>query len=118
MAAVIELAPWTTLSGSGSVTLTQAPGEWVDVSEHADGMFLLDVKDITGSVRIYVDTSPSDDDGYFTPLFDYVATTGATLRISRFADAATPLMRYVRWRLASGTNWAVTFRISAVLKTL
>lgn len=116
MGGIVELAPWTTLSGSSSASITQAQREWVDVSDYADGAFWIDVKDITGSVRIYVDTAVTDEEEYFTPLFSYVTSTGTTLRLTRFADATTPMLRYVRWRLSSGVTWSVTFRITCVTK--
>lgn len=116
MGGIVELEPWKTLSGSGSATLTQAASRWLDLSDYADASFWIEVKDITGSVRLYVETAITDEDAAFTPLFTYTNTTGTTLRVSRFADAVTPVLRYVRWKLSNGGDWSITFRITCVAK--
>ncbi|NUN16558.1 MAG: hypothetical protein HUU55_23270 [Myxococcales bacterium] len=95
-AGVVEIQEWTTVGGLSGMTVTQPVRQYIDASEWSDGIFWMDVKYITGGVRLYIETSMTDEDEYFTPVVNYVSTTGTSMLISRFDSATTPIMRYLR----------------------
>ena len=115
MAGTFELSPWRSYSGAGGQTVAQSQREWVDAGDYADGMFWIDVKSISNA-SLSIETAPSDEDSYFEPLDAAITTAGTHLLVSRFADATTPIMRYVRWKITGASAWSITFRCYGVLK--
>ncbi|GMV40505.1 MAG: hypothetical protein AMXMBFR64_22210 [Myxococcales bacterium] len=117
MRGVIELAPWTNLSGGASQDFIQPQREWPDIGSFADGTIFVDIKDRGGAPTLHLQTAIVEEDAYFVDFTGGIATTGTTLLVSRFATATTPMMRYLRWKVEAGASaWNLTFRILAVLK--
>lgn len=118
MASALEFVPWSTFSGSSTSTLSQSQREWLDVSDYADGIYWIEVKDISGTgLQLDLQTSSTEDDADFSNFLGPVTTVSSTMLVTRFATATTPMMRYVRWRLSGASaSWAITFRVYATLK--
>lgn len=117
MAGVIELAPWTSMSAGASNDITQPLREWADALSYADGVFWIDVKSKSGAPTLHIQTAAVAEDGYFQDFVDPVSAEGIAMKITRFASATTPMMRYLRWKIEAGaSSWSLTFRVMAALK--
>jgi hypothetical protein len=113
------LQSWTTIAGTSVIaSVPQSAHEYLDIGEHEDLAFYLDVRRLTGGVTINYETSPTAEDSGFLPIIRPFAISAMGLRVDNafFAFAATPAARFVRWRLSNsgGVNWNVTFRIWVV----
>ena len=110
------LQSWTTLAGTSSIlSVPQSAHDYLDIGEHEDLTFYLDVRRLTGGVTLSYETSPTAEDSGFLSIIRPFAITATGLRVDNafFAFAATPAARFVRWRLTNtgGVSWNVTFRI-------
>jgi hypothetical protein len=108
------LTDWLTVrTRSDSPPIVQSAYAWLDLPEHEDVIFYLDVKEVTGTVFLSYDTSPARHEGSFVSMLSFTTTPG--LRIDRvpFRTALVPLARFLRWSMSTsspGTSDA-TFRI-------
>lgn len=112
-----ELTDWTTVSGYGStVQIIQERPKWVQVGTQADLVWYVDIKQRVSSPNLYVQTGYTDDDGTFQDI-SRTAVVGVDLYVSRLATATTPVLGWLRWRVAGiAGSWSTTFRITGVLK--
>jgi len=112
------LQDWTTIRGGGSVTtVTQQETDWLDLSPYQDVVFWIDVKEVTSTATLYLQTSPTLDDAFFQAMATGVTMTAAaapTVLSLLMASASTtvPVARYVRWQIVGTTTWDATFRIA------
>lgn len=117
MAGVIELAPWTSISAGAGSNITQAAREWADAVSYADGVVWIDIRSKSGAPTLHIQTAAVAEDACFDDVVEAVSDVGTTMRVSRFASATTPLLRWVRWHVEAGASaWSLTFRILAALK--
>jgi len=117
----ILLSDWVTVRGTyaalayvGAVaTVTQGETSWADVGDYEDLVIYLDVKEVTGTVTLQLQTSPSRDDVSFLAMVPPVAlTTGTRVMLALAKYAFVPVSRYVRWQLVGlGTPYDATFRV-------
>jgi hypothetical protein len=111
------LTDWVTIRGLTTLTATITQGEpaWIDVGEHEDAVFYLQVQEVTGTVTLTYQTSPSKDDVSFQPLFPGFAMVTGTRAPDRVLGkySLVPIARYVRWQLIGGgtSPYDATFRI-------
>jgi hypothetical protein len=112
------LQDWTTIRGGGSVTtVTQQETDWLDLAPYQDVVFWIDVKEVTSTATLYLQTSPTLDDSFFQSMAAGVARAAAaapTVLPLLMASTSTtvPLARYVRWQIVGTTTWDATFRIA------
>jgi hypothetical protein len=122
------LQDWTTIRGSGGTagtpgaSVVQNQDDWLDLSPFQDVFFWVDVRESLGTVLLYLDTSPTDDEALFQPLTGVgtaaianlsgvISSTPTILKLPMLS-ATVPIARYLRWRLTStSTPWDATFRI-------
>ncbi len=101
--------------GAGTSSVTQPSGQWLDLPDHEDTVFFLDVKEITGTVTLTYETSPTCEDRLFVPTIPaFALSTGLQIDRAIFATCGFPLCRFLRWKLAGSgapTGWDCTFRI-------
>ena len=103
---------YLTLRGSSSdESFIQPIPDWFDADRYRDAIFMIQASDFGGTPTIYLDTGPSEVDEQFEVLATYQPTgSNPGFFISRYADASTPMARYVRWRVTgAGSPWYVTF---------
>lgn len=122
------LTNWVTIRGGSTVlSVTQDADEWLELPGFADATFYVDVSNVTlptlastGLVLLYLETSPTPDESGFLaqPLVGPIPLTPTTTPIvlQSASGSATPLCRYVRYRLVStlGATWDATLRIRGV----
>ncbi|HEY3819495.1 MAG TPA: hypothetical protein VGL81_20135 [Polyangiaceae bacterium] len=113
------LQDWTTIRGGGSVTtVTQQETDWLDLSPYQDIVFWIDVKEVTTTATLYLQTSPTLDDSFFQSMttagIAMAAAAAPTVLPLLMASASTavPLARYVRWQIVGTMTWDATFRIA------
>jgi hypothetical protein len=108
------LADWTTIAGAGTSSVTQPSTQWLDLPDHEDVVFFLEVKEITGAVTIAYETGVTCEEQLFTPMIpSFAIAMGTQVDRALFSTCTFPLCRFLRWRLTgSGTpGWDCTFRI-------
>lgn len=111
------LQDWTTIrANNAGSTVIQSEEGWLDLSLFQDVFFWVDVREITGTVTLFFDTSPTADESLFQPLVAggqvLTASTTPTLVRAPMTSASVPIARYVRWRMSGTTNpWDATFRV-------
>jgi hypothetical protein len=106
-----------------TTTVTQEQGGWLDVSSFASATFWIDVSQVTNSsgypVTIALQTAPTLDESYFTPVAPGLTMTAATTPVivqTVRASGTAPLSRYLRWQVVSlGGSWSASFRIRVSL---
>lgn len=117
------MSDWRTIQGSGTSPFVQDRAEWLDLARWGDITLWLEVRALAnpgaGSVELTYETSPANDESLFQAMASAPAsvTTSPAITQVRLADnPATPLARFVRWRLqgTAAGNWSVTFRIFAM----
>lgn len=120
------LQDWTTIRAtmSGGTNLAQSADQWLDVGDASECTFLLQVAQVNGgagTATIHYETSPTRDAALFRELVarTLTATGDLTPQIDRLAlynTPATPLARWVRWRLttADASLWDVTFKVTVM----
>jgi len=107
------LQDWNTIRGAVT-TITQQETDWVDLGPFQDVTFWTDVREVTGTVTLLLQTAPSLDDSLFTAMITgtTLAAAGAAIVQAVFmVSAAVPVARYVRWQLAGVPTWDATLRI-------
>lgn len=117
---------WVTIRGATTTTsVTQSESAWLDAMKFQDIAFWLEVRNMTGaagSLTMNYETAPIKDESLFltaTPLGLQIISVQAAPFVKSIVLAtnpATPLSRWVRWRIAqsgAGVTWDVTFRICA-----
>jgi len=111
------LQDYVTIRGITSVNVTQNESLWLDLTPYQDLVIWTDVREITGSVTVNFQTSPTKDESLFAPLVTpFAGATGVSQTKALMAGAAgsnVPIARYCRWVLtAPGTGpWDMTFRV-------
>ena len=112
------LQDWTTIrANTAGGSVVQSEESWLDLSAFQDLFFWVDVREVTGTVTLFFDTSPTADESLFQPLVAggqaLTASTTPTLVRAPMTSASVPVARYVRWRASgSGANpWDATFRV-------
>jgi len=124
------LQDWITVRGQNSsatyaTTIVQSENDWLDLSPFQDLFVWVMVAEISygsgGSVALYLDTSPTEDESLFQSMTSGAAfspiVVSATPQVIKLPmlSANVPLARFLRWRLvAAGTAsnaWDLTFRI-------
>ena len=104
--------PWTTIAGtSATAEVTQPKPDQVDVRDIYGMLVLVEVLGITNCTLSL--QSGMGQEGPWTSLASYTATTKTALSLS--ADAESYLLTgYLRWKVAaSGANWKTCFRLEA-----
>jgi hypothetical protein len=132
------LQKWVTIRGSGSgspavLSITQDEEDWLDVSDYADAVFWIDVREVSSTpaatpVILYLETAPFKDESLFTsaapptyltasagPVVTGTAAGAVSAALAPAALSVAPLGRWLRWRIATTTAasgvWDATFRI-------
>ncbi len=113
------LCDWTTVKGTSSTSpVIQGEDQYLDLAAYQDACFWVDVRSVTGTVTLNLETAPTKDEGYFkamisaTGLTTLAAAATPTAYSALVSSAAVPLARWVRWKLISASaNWDVTMRI-------
>ena len=109
------LQDWVTIrlsSGIGSVA--QGADSWLDIGDHEDLAFFLDVREINNGTSVVYETSPTKQEQSFVALVGaFTPALGTRVDRAFSAVGAVPPARYVRWRLFSsgGAACDLTFRI-------
>lgn len=112
----ILLQDWTTVRGNAAATVVvQQEDAYADLQGYRDVAVYPEVSDFGGGVQLQVQTSPTNDNAFFVTMtrttFVITATGPQAPGINRYSEA-TPLTRFVRWRLSgTGAGWTVTMRI-------
>ena len=118
MAHPILLQDWTTIRGNALATVVvQQEDSYADLLGYQDVGIYLDVSDFVNSPQLQFHTSPTKEDAFFSLMTGATVTPSFTglqtpLVYVKYAAAAVPLARFVRWR-ASGAAalWSITFRV-------
>jgi len=98
-------------------TVTQGEDSWLDLTAYQDLVFWVDCREVSGTTTpvITFQTSPTKDESLFTAIATATtlsASASPTVVKATLALAVTPLARYVRWQIGSGTStWDATFRV-------
>ncbi len=121
MSYVTLMQDWITLQTSGANTVIQAEEQWLDMADFLDIVFYISTQQVSGTTpTLTFKTSPSKDDALFSTLSGaaqvLTASTNHAPITVKFASAAIPLARYVRWEL-SGTGVTATFRVYTAATT-
>lgn len=114
------LTDWTAMSGSSSVSsITQPAAQWLDLPDHEDAVFFLEVKELSGTVTMIYESSPTCQDQLFVPVIPaFTMATGPKVDRALFSTGGFPLCRFLRWRLTGSngaSSWGSTFRIWVAL---
>jgi hypothetical protein len=117
------LQDWTTVRAYGSSgqnvgAVTQTATSYLDLGDYDDIVFFVDVRELTQSVSLQFQTSPSRDDASFQAIAPAItlavsATPVATRILAAYSPI--PLARFVRWtltNLSAAGAWDATFRIT------
>ncbi len=110
------LQDWVTIDGNVNVaSVTQGADTWLDVADHEDLLFYLEVKQFANAPLMNYETAPIREERSFLPVITpFTVATGVRADPALFAYALTPPARHVRWRVASSNltlTWNITFRI-------
>jgi hypothetical protein len=112
------LQDWTTVrfkNASGDqIIFRQSPIRWLDLSSFEDVTLVLDVKEVSGTVKLTYQTGPStSDDGFVSIAPSITLAAQSTITRVGFNSCARPVARYLRWILTQTglATWDATFRI-------
>jgi hypothetical protein len=121
------LQDWVTVRGASGVTqIIQNEANYAALDQFQDVVMWLQVPEVTtgsGTITMNLETAPLKDESLFTAMTNLnvgVSTGSLTPTIKSNIlgqNPATPLSRWVRWRITtSGTSaaWDMTFRILLV----
>lgn len=119
------LQDWVTIRASmvGGTNLLQAPEAWLDLGDATECTFFLQIAQVNGpgTPIIRYESSATRDATLFRENASrtLVATGDLTPQIDRIAlygTPATPLARWVRWRLTNVSEllWDVTFKVTVM----
>jgi hypothetical protein len=115
-----ELLPTTYLSGATTSTIiTQSAYTWFDAGAFRHAVFVLDIQYAVNRPHIFLQTSNTLDDDGFVSMVDHECTATGTFLYKVASSDVTPLARYVRWTIGTGTsaNWKITSQIQAAFKS-
>lgn len=105
----------TTILGSdASTSITQSASGWLELIEQEDLVVYTDVRAITGTVSMVIETAPSRLEQGFVTMLGPLSLSSPVVRVDKalFAYAAVPAAQFLRWHLiGSGTPWGITFRV-------
>jgi hypothetical protein len=118
----LVLQDWCTVGGqeTSPTTLIQERGGWLDTTPYQDLIFYLDVAQVNPvftTITMTYETSPIEDDAYFTPVvaaFNLTVTGAIRRDDARLTQATTAVAKYVRWKVtapSTTTPWDTTFRV-------
>ena len=118
------LQDWITIKGTTTTTLIQNESDWLGFSSFQDIVFWCDIRGITTTVTMLLQTAPTKDDILFQTLSNCTLTvttvatpytvTGVLPKSILAANPAVPLSTWVRWSLTPvAATWDITFRILA-----
>ncbi|MGD0530528.1 MAG: hypothetical protein ABSE49_35670 [Polyangiaceae bacterium] len=111
----ILLQNWVTISADQSLTsIGQGADQWFDLGDYEDIQLILEVTEVTGTVTMNYETSPSFEEASFMAcVTPFTIATGVQYNSVLAAYAPVPVAQYLRWRLSSpgGSGWDVMFRI-------
>ena len=115
MANVTLMQDWITIQTSGASTVIQNEEQWLDMADFLDLSIQISTQNISGTSPVLsFKTSPSKDEALFQTMssatFALTSSSNPAPVVVKYASAAVPLARYVRWEL-SGTGVTATFRI-------
>ena len=116
------LTDWITVSGDGGgpgapnvKSIAQSSDQWLELPEHEDVSFVLEVKSVTGTVTMNFETSPTkQESGFAAMLTPFAMSTGRRADAALFSNALVPLAHFLRWRVSNpgaAGIWDATFRI-------
>ena len=108
------LQDWVTIRlGSSIASVTQGADSWLDIGDHEDLAFFLDVREINNATNVVYETSPTKQEQSFVALVGaFTPALGKRVDRAFSAFGAVPPARFVRWRLfSSGSACDLTFRI-------
>ena len=109
----LRLQDWITIGG-GASAIVQPESGWIDVSLYQDLVSYIEFADFAPATplpAVALQSSPTREETYFRDLFSRSAATGVGIDISRFASAASPPARWLRWRASGTPTWRLTFRV-------
>src|SRR5512140_3060022 len=101
----------------GNNTVTQSESEWLDLTQYEDVTFWMEIKEVTGTVTMKIQTSPTKDESFFADIYNQAAAVGVVNPGSTggkclMSSATVPIARFVRWSLVSASApFDATFRI-------
>jgi hypothetical protein len=104
----------TIAGGSALTSIAQGGDHWLDLGDYEDVQFVLEVKEVTGTVTMNYETSPSFEElSFLACVKPFTLATGVRSDTVLAAYAAVPVSQYLRWRLsvAGGSSWDAVFRI-------
>ena len=107
------LQDWTTVQGGSNATLTQGEADWLDLSVYQDAVLWLLAAQASGSPLITFQTSPTEDEAFFTavsPQSTLVAASAPTILSVLMLSSTVPIARFLRWQITSSSAWSTTFR--------
>ncbi len=111
------LTDFITVRGSGN-TITQSESEWLDLTQYEDVTFWIDVKEVTGTVTMNIQTSPTKDETFFANVYTNAALAAGVINPAStggkclMSSASVPIARYIRWQVTSASApFDATFRI-------
>jgi len=114
MAHPILLQDWITARGNtGATIVSQQESSYADLKGYLDVAIHLQVADFSASSNLDIQTSPTKEEGFFRTMLGFPISSAAVFfGVSRYASAAIPLTRWVRWQLTGvGVPPVLTFRI-------
>jgi hypothetical protein len=100
-------------AGPPVVTVTQPRYAWLDLGELEDVIIYADVREVTNTVTLNLQTAPAAADSVFVTMSS-IATlaTGVQTLPAIGRMAALPVARFLRWSLSGAVaGWDTTFRI-------
>jgi len=110
------LQDWVTVQGNAQVlTVTQSVDSWLDIPDHEDLIFYLEVKQIANAPQMFYLTAPTREArSLWMVIAPFAMTLGVRADPALFAYTLVPPARYVT-SLVGTTNanltWNATFRI-------
>ena len=119
------LQDWVTVRATmlGGTNLPQAPEGWLDLGDATECTFFLQIAQVNGAgtPTIRYESSPTRDAALFREHVSRTLTATGDLtpqidRLTLYSTPATPLARWVRWRLTSSdaSLWDVTFQLTVM----
>lgn len=102
----------STIRGATSNPVTQNESGWLDMTQMQDLFIWTETKEVTGTVTLTYQTSPTKDDALFTQMMAGAPLAlGVSITKVILTAATTPVARYVRWVLTGpASTWDATFR--------
>src|SRR5262245_48827253 len=115
MAHALLLQDWITVRGNaGSTVVFQQEDSYADLMGYQDVGIFVEVSDFAGTPSLQFSTSPTKEASMFALMSGGALGPGAagvSVIYVRYASAAIPLARWVRWSLSGAAAWSLTFRV-------